>query len=138
MLLTNGAPVGLPESIALTFLDDFQYGAPQKDYLAEAGADFAALREGVLKSSTDYTEEKPPSNPSPGIPPASLVGTYDNRYFGKLEFRSSRKPTSASSTCAYYELSHWNGNIYTYYIGNEISEQRAEASNLPLTAGTSR
>jgi CubicO group peptidase (beta-lactamase class C family) len=123
VVLSNGAPVGLPESIALTFLDDFQYGIPQKDYLKEAGADFAALREGVLKSSKDYSAEKPPSNPSPGVPPASLVGTYDNRYFGKLEIEEQqgklilRLPPLGT----YYELSHWDGNTYTYYIGNEVS-----------------
>lgn len=85
VVLTNGARVELPEAIALTFLDDFEYGAPKKDYLTVAGEDFANLRNGVLKSSTNYSTEKPPSNPSPGGQPSSFVGTYENPYFGKLE-----------------------------------------------------
>jgi len=123
VVLTNGAPVGLPEAIALTFLDDFEYGVPRNDYLTLAGEAFAGKRNGALASSCNYSTKKPPSNPSPGGQPSSFVGTYENPYFGKLEIEEQqgklilRLPPLGT----YYELSHWDGNTYTYYIANELS-----------------
>jgi hypothetical protein len=121
--LTNGAPVGLPEAIDLNFLDDFEFGAPTKDYLSILEGDYVALRNSVLKRSTNYSTEKPPSNPSPGAPPSSLVGTYQSPYFGKLEIELEQGSLilRLPSLGTYYELSHWDGNTYTYYIADEVS-----------------
>lgn len=66
---------------------------------------------------------KPPSNPAPGPDASSLTGTYTNPYYGKLEVEEQqghlilRLPPLGT----YYELTHWDGNTWTYYIGNEIS-----------------
>jgi hypothetical protein len=121
--LTNGAPVGLPEAIDLNFLDDFEFGAPTKDYLSILEGDYVALRNSVLKRSTNCSMEKPPSNPSPGAPPSSLVGTYQSPYFGKLEIELEQGSLilRLPSLGTYYELSHWDGNTYTYYIADEVS-----------------
>jgi hypothetical protein len=123
VVLTNGSPVGLPEAIALTFLDNFEYGAPRADYLAAAGASFAELRKGALESSCNYSTKKPPSNPTPGGPVSSFVGTYQNPYFGELEVEEEqgRLILRLPALGTYYELSHWDGNTYTYYIANEVS-----------------
>lgn len=123
LVLTNGAPVGLPEAICLNFLDDFEYGAPQHDYLTILEKPFADMRNGVLASSKNYSTEMPPSNPSPGDPPSSFVGTYDNPYFGKLEIEEQQGKLilRLPPLGAYYELSHWDGNTFTYYIANEVS-----------------
>jgi CubicO group peptidase (beta-lactamase class C family) len=123
LVLTNSTPVGLPEAICLNFLDDFEYGAPRADYLSLAGKAYAALRDLPLNSSTNYSTEKPPSNPAPGGAPASFVGTYENAYFGKLEIEreQGRLILRLPALGTYYELSHWNGDTYTYYIANEVS-----------------
>jgi hypothetical protein len=123
LVLTNGAPVGLPEAIALNFLDYFEFGAAKHDYLAILEGAFVDLRNGILSSSTNYSTEKPPSNPSPGGQPSSFVGTYDNAYYGKVEIEQEQGKLilRLPSLGAYYELSHWNGDTYTYYIGNEVS-----------------
>ena len=34
VVLTNGTPIGLPESISLSFLDYVRYGSAKRDYLA--------------------------------------------------------------------------------------------------------
>jgi hypothetical protein len=123
LVLTNGTPVGLPESIALNFLDDFEYGAPKRDYLTLAGADFAKMCAGWIGSSKNYSTDNPPANPTPGAQSSSFVGTYDNPYFGKVEIEQHegklilRLPPLGT----YYELTHWDGNTYTYYIANESS-----------------
>jgi CubicO group peptidase (beta-lactamase class C family) len=123
LVLTNGTPVGLPEAIALTFLDNFEYGAPKKDYLTLAGQTFANLRASVLASSTNYSAMKAPANPAPAGPTSQYVGIYNNRYFGQVEVEQQDQKLilRLPPLGAYYELSHWDGNTYTYYIANESS-----------------
>jgi hypothetical protein len=123
VVLTNAAPVGLAESIALNFVDDFEYGAARQDYLFALEEDFAVLRDRILGSSKNYSTEKPPINPSPAGPLSSLVGTYDNPYFGRLEIeeQQGRLILRLPPLGAYYELSHWDGDTYTYYIATEVS-----------------
>jgi CubicO group peptidase (beta-lactamase class C family) len=123
LVLTNGTPVGLPEAIALNFLDDFEYGAAQKDYLALAGQAYLGLRQGVLNSSKDYSKLKPPSDPSPGGAASSFVGTYTNPYYGSVEIEEQQGKLilRLPALGTYYELSHWDGDTYTYYIANEVS-----------------
>src|SRR5262249_18709117 len=84
---------------------------------------FADKRNGALASSCNYSTKKPPSNPSPGGQPSSFVGTYENPYFGKLEIeeQQGRLILRLPPLGTYYELSHWDGNKYTYYIANELS-----------------
>jgi CubicO group peptidase (beta-lactamase class C family) len=123
VVLTNGAPVGLPEAVALNFLDIFEYGAPRHDYVPYIAPNFDALRDGALNSSKDYGALKPPGNPSPGPEVSRLVGTYRNPYYGKLEVeeRQGKLILRLPLLGTYYELSHWDGNTWTYYIGNETS-----------------
>jgi hypothetical protein len=85
--------------------------------------DFAAMRQGVLDRSKDYSKEKPPSGPSPGGAASSFVGTYTNPYYGKvdIEEQQAKLILRLPPLGAYYELSHWDGNTYTYYIANEVS-----------------
>jgi CubicO group peptidase (beta-lactamase class C family) len=123
LVLTNTTPVGLPEAIALTFLDYFKYGEAKSDYLKAAQQAFAELVAGVLASSTNYSTEKPPANPSPAGNLSSYVGTYRNQYYGDLEIeqRDQRLILRLPPLGTYYELSHWDGNTFTYYIGTEVS-----------------
>jgi hypothetical protein len=81
------------------------------------------MRQGVLDSSKDYSKEKPPSNPSPDGAASSFVGTYTNPYYGKVEIEEQQGKLilRLPPLGAYYELSHWDGDIYTYYIANEVS-----------------
>ena len=74
-------------------------------------------------SSINYSTKKPPANPSPTGNLSSFVGTYRNRYYGDLEIelRDQRLILRLPPLGAYYELSHWDGDTFTYYIGNEVS-----------------
>jgi CubicO group peptidase (beta-lactamase class C family) len=123
LVLTNGAPVGLAEAVSLNFLDIFEYGAPQHDYIPYVTPTFNALRDGAINSSKNYGALKPPSNPSPGPDTSTLLGTYSNPYFGKVEVveRQGKFVLRLPVLGTYYELSHWDGNTWTYYLGNELS-----------------
>lgn len=123
VVLTNGTPVGLPETVALNFLDDFEYGKPQDDYFTILRKDFKDVYDNALNSSTNYLEGHPRTGSAPGAPASALVGTYDNPYYGKVqvEEQAGKLVLRLPPLGNYYELSHWNGDTYTYYIANESS-----------------
>ena len=123
LVLTNSAPVGLPEAVALNFQDMFEYGAPKGDYIPMVTPVFNGLRDSVLQSSDDYSNRKQPAVPSSGTQFSTLLGTYTNPYYGNLEIEEQqgklilRLPPLGT----YYELSYWEGGRWTYYIANEVS-----------------
>ena len=69
VVLTNGAPIGVPEAVALTFLDIAQDGKPSVDWLGFFGKLFAQLDQ-QGRSKVDYS--KPPAHPVPARPQSGL------------------------------------------------------------------
>jgi CubicO group peptidase (beta-lactamase class C family) len=123
VVITNAAPVGLPEAVALHFLDIFERGTPLHDYMSYVRPAFAAMRAGAMDGSKNYSVLTPPANPAPGPEPSTLTGTYRNLYFGNvvLEEQQGKFILRLPLLGTYYELSHWDGNTWTYFIGNEMS-----------------
>jgi CubicO group peptidase (beta-lactamase class C family) len=119
--LANGTPSGIPESVCLTFLDYFRYGAPKADYLTELKAIFEGMIDGLQNGSTDYSKKPAPSNPSPAGPLSGYVGTYVSPYYGRLRIAVEKNQLilRLPPREAYYELTHWDGDIFTYYFGSE-------------------
>src|SRR5215471_6579905 len=119
--LGNAAPIGLPEAVCLTFLDLFHFGAAQNDYLALGAQSFAAFNSETQDSSPDYSKMKPPENPAPAKPFTAYTGQYFNPYYGTVEISAEgnqlilRLPPRG----AYYELTHWDGDTFTYYFASE-------------------
>lgn len=121
IVLTNGTPIGAPENISLAFLDDFEFGAPQRQYLALLREYFMQLRQTSLDLSRDYLREKAAAKPTPPAALGSYVGTYHNLYYGevRIELQQDRLLMRLPPAGAYYELSHWDGNTFTYYTAEE-------------------
>lgn len=121
VVLSNGTPIGIPESISLTFLDDFHYGYPKNDYYTIAKAYFDNLSEETQNSSTNYSKLTPPSNPSGPGDLSAYKGTYSNPYYGKLqiEVEQNKLIMRLPPRGAYYELTHWDGDTFTYYFASE-------------------
>ena len=121
VVLGNSTPIGLPEAICVSFLDYFHYGAVKADYLAKFGPTFAEMQEETQASSPNYSEMKLPRNPSPGRPISSYKGKYFNRFYGTLEISVVRNQLilRLPPRGAYYELTHWDGDTFTYYITGE-------------------
>jgi CubicO group peptidase (beta-lactamase class C family) len=123
VVLTNTWPVGLPEAVAATFFDFYQYGKPTQDWLALAGAFFKKLREDSDNSSTDYSKLKPPTSPAPPQPSSTYVGTYSNDYYGSIEVTENhgllwlRLPADGSL----YNLIHWDGDTFIYRFRGDPS-----------------
>jgi CubicO group peptidase (beta-lactamase class C family) len=121
LALTNSTPVGLPESICLTFLDFLHYGKQQHDYLALVGHAMDQMMAESQNASADYTTLPLPASPTAAKPLTAYVGTYTNEYFGTLEvtLQNNRLILRLPPRGAYYELSHWDADTFTYYFAAE-------------------
>jgi CubicO group peptidase (beta-lactamase class C family) len=121
VVLSNGTPTGIPESICLTFLDYFHYGAPHNDYLTLIKPVFQAMIDETQDGSKDYGKLPAPGNPAPGGALSGYVGTYGNPYYGKLQIALQKDQLilRLPPRDAYYELTHWDGDTFTYYFTSE-------------------
>jgi CubicO group peptidase (beta-lactamase class C family) len=121
LALTNSSPLGLPESICLTFLDYLHYGKQQRDYLPL----FAGMMQQVMAeaegASPNYATLPPPKNPAAAKPLSTYLGKYSNEYFGTLEVsvENDRLVLRLPPRGAYYELTHWDGDTFTYHSATE-------------------
>jgi CubicO group peptidase (beta-lactamase class C family) len=121
LALTNSTPVGLPESICLTFLDFLHYGKQQRDYLPLFGHAMDQMIAESQDASADYTTLPLPATPTAAKPLTAYVGTYSNEYFGTLEVavENNRLILRLPPRGAYYELSHWDADTFSYYSAGE-------------------
>lgn len=121
VVLTNGTPVGLPESVCLAFLDFYRYGAARVDYLTAIKPVFDNLINETQDASPDYAKLKPPPKPSAPHELSVYQGTYANPYYGKLQIdvEQNRLIMRLPPRGAYYELTRWDGDTFTYYFASE-------------------
>jgi CubicO group peptidase (beta-lactamase class C family) len=78
VVLTNGKPIGVPETVALSFLDLARFGRVQMDYLRPLAQQFARI------DGQDYPVVITPGNPTAARPLTTYTGTYSNPYVGAL------------------------------------------------------
>jgi CubicO group peptidase (beta-lactamase class C family) len=121
LALTNSTPLGLPESICLTFLDYLHYGKQQRDYLPLIGHAMQQMLAEGASASPNYATLPPPKNPAAAKPLSTYLGKYSNEYFGTLEvsLENDRLILRLPPRGAYYELSHWDGDTFTYHSAGE-------------------
>jgi hypothetical protein len=72
-------------------------------------------------ASPDYSKLPAPTNPTPAKPLTTYVGKYANEYFGTLEVsvENNRLILRLPPRGAYYELSPWDGDTFTYHFATE-------------------
>jgi CubicO group peptidase (beta-lactamase class C family) len=121
LALTNSTPIGLPESICLTFLDFLHYGKQQRDYLPLFGHVMDQMVVETQDAAPNYATLPVPSNPTAAKPLTTYVGKYTNEYFGTLEVsvEKDRLILRLPPRGAYYELSHWDSDTFSYYFASE-------------------
>ncbi|WP_149830269.1 serine hydrolase [Streptomyces tailanensis] len=119
-VLTNGAPVGLADAIALDFLDTAQHGKPTEDWLDLIGGVYAQ-EEQKARSTTDYAN--PPDDAAEPRPASAYTGTYRNAYYGpltvtetdgELTLRLGPKPMT-------FRLTHYDGDTFSFETVGENS-----------------
>ncbi|KAA0911524.1 serine hydrolase [Pusillimonas sp. ANT_WB101] len=110
VVLTNGAPVGVPESINANFMDTVQFGKPLRDWYAG----YHDHMMGFFSPEGDLVDEKPPVNPQPAQPLETYTGQYESPYFGPAEITlEGNKLVLAMGPAKHpMPISHWNGNTF--------------------------
>ena len=121
VVLVNGTPTGVPESVCLTFLDFFHYGEQKRDYLALLRPLFDNMMKESQDVGPDYSKLEAPKKPAAAKDLASYAGTYVSTLYGalKIEGRGGRLVLRLPPREAYYELTHWDGDTFTYYFASE-------------------
>lgn len=117
VVLTNGMPIGIPESVVNYFLDHVEAGSVQQDWLTLYGQLFAAL----YVNPSMLAGEKPPANPVPARPDSFYTGTYDNAFYGPIRITAARGSLHLliGPGPHDYPLRHWSGNLFAFFPTGE-------------------
>ncbi|WP_457094592.1 serine hydrolase [Microvirga sp. P5_D2] len=133
-VLSNAAPTGAVEALAMEFADLVQYGHATRDWITTYQALFAPL----AAPSGELVGKSPPSNPSPVKDLALYIGTYANDYFGDAVIAKGASDTLVlriGPAQNDYDLTHWNGDQFTFTLRNENANpgtiSKVEFSGMP-------
>ncbi|MFJ9942392.1 serine hydrolase [Streptomyces erythrochromogenes] len=119
VVLTNAAPVGLADSVALDFFDTAQYGRPTTDWMPLVAASYAQTF-AAGRSETDYAH--PPAGAKPARDSAAYTGTYDNPYYGRATVTAD---DDGALTLALgpkpmrFPLKHYDGDTFSFETTGE-------------------
>lgn len=121
VVLTNGAPVGQADAIALDFFDTAEHGKSTTDWLPLV-ARLYARTDDADRSSTDYAH--PPADARPARADSAYTGTYDNPYYGKLTVTANAGATggltlSLGPKPLRYPLTHYDGDTFSFVTSGE-------------------
>ncbi|MFD9572228.1 serine hydrolase [Streptomyces sp. NPDC059982] len=120
VVLTNGAPAGLADAVALDFFDTAEHGAPTTDWLALT-ASLYAKADDAGRSGTDYAH--PPAGAKPARANSAYTGTYANPYYGPLTVAAAPggKGLVLSLGRAHqrFPLSHYDGDTFSFVTTGE-------------------
>jgi CubicO group peptidase (beta-lactamase class C family) len=114
VVLTNAAPIGLAEAIALSFLDLAEHGAVAFDYFEILGPLITAEMAPAYGVGKDYAA--PPADPEPPLALESYVGDFENDYFGKatVNAEGDEMVLRLGPDQAAYPLRHYDRDIFLY------------------------
>ncbi|TAL82648.1 MAG: serine hydrolase [Candidimonas sp.] len=110
VVLTNGSPVGVPESINASFMDIVQFGKPLRDWYAAYHANMM----GFYTPEGDLADKTPPVNPQPAQPLMAYTGHYKNTYFGNAEItlEGNMLELVIGPAKQHLTMSHWNADTF--------------------------
>lgn len=131
VVLTNGQPMGVPESIAKSFFDIVEFGKVQRDWYAA----YAPLIAQAMANRGELVGKKPPEYPAPAKLAAAYTGTYANAYYGPavVESRSRGLVLVLGPAHRTYALKHWSGNMFAFLPFSEDATERSAATFVPAT-----
>ncbi|MBV9170580.1 MAG: serine hydrolase [Chloroflexi bacterium] len=114
VVLTNGAPVGAPEAVALSFLDLARFGKVQRDYLTLLAPVFAAINQPPYGNDVDWT--RPPAQPRPAADLGAYTGTYRNDFYGPVQIQIADAGLSIGlgPDLQPFSLTHFDADTFTY------------------------
>ncbi|KOU29184.1 beta-lactamase [Streptomyces sp. WM6372] len=121
VVLTNGAPVGMADAIAMDFFDTAEHGAPTTDWLP-LFAELYAQQLGPGPSATDYAH--PPAGAKAARADSAYTGTYVSPYYGKLTVTANAGgkgglTLSLGPKPMRFPLTHYDGDTFSYVTAGE-------------------
>jgi CubicO group peptidase (beta-lactamase class C family) len=132
VVLTNGMPIGAPEAIADTIVDDVVNGGPTENWSKVWADRFAGL------FVEDPALATPPTPPTPAQPESAYVGSYANDFYGTFDVTASG-PTGLSLVKGpaklTYPLTHWDADTFTYVPSPELPHVRTSMKFVMGTNG---
>jgi CubicO group peptidase (beta-lactamase class C family) len=118
-VLSNGAPIGVPESVAQAFLDLVEQGRVTRDWLEAYTPSFTAL----LENPSRLAGRQPPAHPRPARAARRYAGRYaHNPYYGPatVTARGQRLTLQLGAGGRQaFPLRHWNGDTFSYVPAGE-------------------
>ena len=109
--LTNGYPVGLPEAINNSFLDQVEYGKQRQDWLELFGQAFSTMEH---PAGIDYS--RPPAHPTPPQANSVYTGTFASDYWGTLVVgvHSGGLSLTVGPAGQQFPLRHYSGDEFFF------------------------
>ena len=136
VVLTNGMPIGVPETIADQIIDQIVTGGQTQDWVAYWSGIFSHLVE------EDPALAKVPDPPTPARPLDAYLGSYANDFYGTFEVVADGTGMALVQGPARVTapLTHWDGDTFTFVA--EFQRCRASGgrsrSRSALTGGRRR
>ncbi|TCK38945.1 CubicO group peptidase (beta-lactamase class C family) [Paraburkholderia sp. BL8N3] len=120
VVLTNGYPFGVPETLAAQFFDLVQFGAIRQDWATIFANAFAPS----LAPEGSLVGVPRPVNPQPPQPLANYAGTYRNEYYGPLQvtLAGTALVLVIGATPLRLPLTHWDGDVFTFVLHDENAQ----------------
>jgi CubicO group peptidase (beta-lactamase class C family) len=132
VVLVNAQPVGVPEALASSFMDQALYGRQTQDWLALFTKVFSDMASKAGDGEADYA--KPPPAPSPALADSAYLGTYANAYFGDIELteRGGALAVVQGPGRMSFPLTHYDRDTFTYQT---IGENASGLTGVTFTVG---
>jgi CubicO group peptidase (beta-lactamase class C family) len=117
IVLTNAAPIGVPEILAAEFMDLVQFGKIREDWAALYQQAFDAMD----KPEGSLVGRQAPANPAPAKPLDSYIGDYANQYWGPAKITQAGRglQLSMGPRNDTFPLTHWDGDTFIFTLQNE-------------------
>ncbi|MCA8878732.1 MAG: serine hydrolase [Rhodobacteraceae bacterium] len=117
VVLTNAAPIGLPEALAATFADIAFYGHATEDWLPLYAGLFRKMAEAEVGPDLSHP-------PADAVPPAALdayVGNYVNDFFGSVEIARNGDGLAmvVGPRSLTFPLTHYDRDLFTWETTGE-------------------
>ncbi len=134
VVLTNGAPVGLPEAVAATFMELALDGKVSQDWLTLYSNGVRAQMQADYQGPTDYAV--PPKQPQPARPADIYAGRYDNPFYGEIGVaeQAGKLHLLLGPDRTPYPMQHWNADQFVF---QPAGENAVETSGIFFTVGAS-
>ena len=128
VVLTNGEPMGVPETIAMQFYDVVEFGKVQRDWPSLL---FSAFKE-LMAPTGDLVGKTPPAHPQAALPLDSYVGSYANAYYGPATVTvKNGMLLLAIGKTKVFALRHWDGNTFSLQPTGENAPGPTSATFTP-------